>query len=470
MPSESRRHLPTLPPDRLRLIYVVTFAVALLGTLLSWQAGTLSRQRGLAEKQAQVQARLSDFRGHLETRIYTSLAQLRGLSANLVLREQLSPEEFTRIGEELRMGDPYMLSLALAPGFRVEQVFPSRRGGELVGTDLMQSLKYKPAMLSAIQLDNAVLAGPSEDADGRPVLNCVLPVWVSREGVPRLWGATMLKLDFDALLEDAGLKAMENELEVEIRGRDAMGPAGARVYGSGEDMSFHAVRMPAFVPGGSWLIAGMPREGWRVPPWWRTQAGMLGLVLTALSTLAVFVILRDRLRIRTLAGVDPLTALPNRRIAMTRLHQLIARNRKHDRAFAVFSIDLDGFKPINDRHGHAAGDAVLAAIGQRLRQSIRGNDLIARVGGDEFLLLLDDPTASNDERLLAYAQRIRKALLDPIHDGGSELRIGASIGVASFPRDGTDAAALLREADAAMYRAKRDREDGVQLARVRAAN
>jgi diguanylate cyclase (GGDEF)-like protein len=113
---------------------------------------------------------------------------------------------------------------------------------------------------------------------------------------------------------------------------------------------------------------------------------------------------------------------------------------------------------------------VLAAIGQRLRQSIRGNDLIARVGGDEFLLLLDDPTASNDERLLAYAQRIRKALLDPIHAGGTELRIGASIGVASFPRDGTDAAALLREADAAMYRAKRDREDGVELARVRAAS
>lgn len=464
MPSESRRHLPTLPPDRLRLIHVVTFAVALLGTLLSWQAGTLSRQRGLAEKQTLVQARLSDFRGHVETRIYTSLAQLRGLSTNLVLREQLSPEEFARLGEELRMGDPYMLSLALAPGFRVEQVFPARRSGDLVGTDLMQSLQYKPAMLSAIQLDNAVLAGPNDDADGRPVLNCVLPVWVSREGVPRLWGATMLKLDFNALLEDAGLKALENEIKVEIRGRDAMGPAGARVYGDDADMSFHAVRMPAFVPGGSWLISGMPREGWQVPPWWRTQAGMIGLALTAFSAFAVFSILRDRLRIRAMAGIDPLTSLPNRRVAMSRLQQLVVRGRRSQRAFAVFSIDLDDFKPINDAHGHAAGDAVLAAIGQRLRQSIRGNDLIARVGGDEFLLLLDDPSVDNEERLMAYAQRLRKVLLDPIRVGEQELRVGASIGVALYPRDGHDAVALLREADDAMYRAKRGQHEGVHFA------
>jgi diguanylate cyclase (GGDEF)-like protein len=470
MHNDTRRHLPPLPPHRLRLIHLVTLAVLLLGLLLSWQAGSLSRQRGLTERQAQVQSRLADFRAHLETRLYSSLAQLRGLSANLVLRESLTPEEFARVAEELRMGDPYLLSLGLAPGFKVDQVYPARMGDRFVGLDLLKSAQYKPPLLSAIQLDNAVLAGPGQGLQGKPVLTCLLPVWVARDGVPRLWGATVLNLDFAALLDDSGLKTLENELYVEIRGRDAMGPAGATVYGDAASMGFHAVRMPAFVPGGSWLIAGMPREGWQVAPWWRTQAGLLGLVLTALSTLAVFVILRDRLRIRTLAGVDPLTALPNRRIAMARLHQLIARNRKHDRAFAVFSIDLDGFKPINDRHGHAAGDAVLAAIGQRLRQSIRGNDLIARVGGDEFLLLLDDPTASNDERLLVYAQRIRKALLDPIHDGGTELRIGASIGVASFPRDGTDAAALLREADAAMYRAKRDREDGVELARVRAAS
>lgn len=469
MPADARRHMPPLPPHRLRLIHVVTLAVFLLGLMLSWQAGTLSRQRGLAERQADVQSRLGDFRAHLETRIYASLAQLRGLSANLVLRESLTADEFARIAEELRMGDPYQLSLGLAPGYRVEQVYPARVGAAMVGLDLMQSPQFKSPLLSAIQLDNAVLAGPGQDPQGKPVLTCLLPVWVARDGVPRLWGATVLNLDFQALLDDAGLKALESEVQMEIRGRDASGPAGAPVYGGDIDMGFHAVRMPAFVPGGSWLIAGRPRGGWQVPPWWRTQAGLIGLVLTALASLAVFVILRDRLRIRTLAGVDPLTALPNRRVAMARLQQLIARNRKQERAFAVFSIDLDGFKPINDQHGHAAGDAVLAAIGQRLRQSIRGNDLIARVGGDEFLLLLDDPTAAHDERLLAYAQRIRKALLDPIHAGGGELRVGASIGVACFPRDGTDAVALLREADAAMYRAKRDRHDGVELARLRAA-
>jgi len=191
---------------------------------------------------------------------------------------------------------------------------------------------------------------------------------------------------------------------------------------------------------------------------------MIGLFLSVLTTFAVFSILRDRLRIRTMAGVDSLTLLPNRRAALARLQELISRNRRGTSPFAVLAIDLDGFKPINDRHGHGTGDAVLAAVGHRMQQSVRAADTIARMGGDEFLLLVDGDMAATDEQLLAYGQRIREALMVPISVPGYALSVGASIGVAAYPRHGGDAQALLREADLAMYQAKREKKSGIELA------
>ena len=453
----------------MRLVWLVTAAVLSFGVLLSWQAGQLSRQRQMAERQSAIQAQVSDFRARLEMRIYSSVAQLRGLAADLVIRENLSHDEFLRIAEELRVSDPYMLNLSLAPGYRITESYPLSNDAEWLGIDLMASPTFKPPLMNAISLDDPVLAGPWTTRSGKRGLTCLLPVWVTRDGVPRLWGATTLTLDFDALLEDAGLPALESELRVDIRGRDAMGPAGASIQGQTGQMGFHAVRVPTFVPGGSWLISAMPRDGWGLVPWYLTQAGLIGLAVTALATLAVYRILRDRLRIRTLAGVDPLTQLPNRTTALRRLNYLIARAQRGHHAFAIFNIDLDGFKPINDTYGHAAGDEVLAAVGQRLRQSVRGTDTIARMGGDEFLVLIDDDDANSDERLMAYAQRIRAVLAEGVGIGGHEMRVGASIGVAAYPRHGLDAAALLREADSAMYRAKRGKGLGVALANVAAA-
>ncbi len=469
MPYPARPPATRLPSARLRLVWLVSAAVLALGVLLSWQAGQLSRQRQMAERQSAIQAQVSDFRARLEMRIYSSVAQLRGLAADLVIRENLSHDEFLRIAEELRVSDPYMLNLSLAPGYRISESYPISNDADWLGIDLMASPSFKQPLLNAIALDDPVLAGPWVTRSGKRGLTCLLPVWVARDGVPRLWGATTLTLDFDALLEDAGLRALENELRIDIRGRDAMGPAGASIQGEEDRMSPHAVRVPTFVPGGSWLITAMPKEGWGLTPWWLTQAGWVGLIVTFLATLAVYRILRDRLRIHTLAGVDPLTQLPNRTTAMHRLNYLISRGQRAQHAFAVFNIDLDGFKPINDTLGHAAGDEVLVVIGQRLRQSVRGTDTIARIGGDEFLVLIDDDDAASDERLMIYAQRIREVLAQVVTVGRTELRIGASIGVAAYPRHGLDAAALLREADNAMYRAKRGKGLGVALAHVTVA-
>ena len=180
--------------------------------------------------------------------------------------------------------------------------------------------------------------------------------------------------------------------------------------------------------------------------------GILGRVLR-------YAVERDRAQREALfhALHDDLTALPNRALFLDRLSQALARRaRDRSRGFCVLFIDLDGFKPINDRHGHAAGDAVLVEVAGRLRGLLRASDSIARFGGDEFTLILDECQAANDT--LPVIERINEELARPIEFQGRELRVGASIGVHVARDCDRRPEDLLREADAAMYRVKNARQ------------
>jgi diguanylate cyclase (GGDEF)-like protein/PAS domain S-box-containing protein len=155
-----------------------------------------------------------------------------------------------------------------------------------------------------------------------------------------------------------------------------------------------------------------------------------------------------------LAYHDPLTGLPNRLLVEQELDLALARARRAGGAAALMFVDLDDFKEVNDRLGHAAGDRLLTAVAGRLRGVLRSSDVLARQGGDEFLVLIAD---LGDEAALAaesVGAKLLDALRDPFVVGGTEVRTGASIGVSLFPVDGTDTEALMRHADAAMYEAK----------------
>lgn len=169
---------------------------------------------------------------------------------------------------------------------------------------------------------------------------------------------------------------------------------------------------------------------------------------------------------RWLANHDPLTGLPNRVMKRRQFEQLL-RGSTDDadagyRPLTTLCLDLDGFKDANDRYGHAAGDAVLVQVAARLRNSVREQDLIFRTGGDEFVILLPGTSVSEAD---AVAGRIIAAIDRPFElEQHGRLRIGVSIGSATFPRDGLTVDDLLRSADSAMYEAKR-RGKGVFVAR-----
>jgi len=161
---------------------------------------------------------------------------------------------------------------------------------------------------------------------------------------------------------------------------------------------------------------------------------------------------RQRRAMEHLALHDTLTGLPNRFLLLGRLEQALTSAQRHGSRLAVLFLDLDGFKPVNDRHGHHAGDELLHEIGHRLRRCIRDCDTVARHGGDEFVLVLTDIRGA--EAAAAVAEKILQAVAEPVTVGGKPLQVTTSIGIAIYPDSGLDSESLLRAADAAMYEAK----------------
>lgn len=162
-----------------------------------------------------------------------------------------------------------------------------------------------------------------------------------------------------------------------------------------------------------------------------------------------------------LASFDALTGLPNRRLLNDRLEQTLRRMQRRNDGLALLFIDLDGFKNVNDTHGHAIGDLALQAVASLLQRCVRSSDSVGRWGGDEFAIVLDGARLPTDAALVG--ERIVAAMAEPLVIEGRQLTLAASIGIAVYPDAGSDAAGLLRSADAAMYEVKEAGRNGFRF-------
>jgi len=170
----------------------------------------------------------------------------------------------------------------------------------------------------------------------------------------------------------------------------------------------------------------------------------------------------DEARIWRQANYDGLTGLPNRSLFLDRLAQAVQQGRRDGRHFAVMFLDLDGFKAVNDTLGHAAGDQLLQEAAKRLEQSVRASDTLARFGGDEFVVIL--PAIQGREDPARVAGKILEQLARPFDLEGRPAEVRGSVGIALFPGDAEDGAALLQCADQAMYEVKRQGKNGYRFA------
>lgn len=220
-----------------------------------------------------------------------------------------------------------------------------------------------------------------------------------------------------------------------------------------------ALHWSTLVPGYLWI-----------DPQWKTLGFVVGTPLVLLQyyalLAAVFVLFRQRLleseeQAMAMAFQDPLTGLNNKRYVDVLFQQALLLANRPYQLLAVFYIDLDRFKPINDSAGHKAGDLVLKELAARLKQSLRSTDICARVGGDEFVVLatqLEQPAVVHD-----IAAKLLHQLTQPVLIAQQSYQLGASIGVSLYPHDGNELAELLEKADMAMYQVKKSGHSGWRL-------
>ena len=188
---------------------------------------------------------------------------------------------------------------------------------------------------------------------------------------------------------------------------------------------------------------------------------VLAKKIVSYSPPGLFVKRRIVSELAELANSDELTGLANRRYFKTAADLSIAYAERHDQALALLLIDLDNFKEVNDTFGHDVGDLMLRMVGLRIKAACRSDDFIARIGGDEFIVIVSDLKTSDDANVLA--RKINEKLKELYDLDGKQIKSSASIGVAVFPVDGTDLTVLFKNADIAMYKAKKAGGDGYKF-------
>ncbi|TLF52247.1 EAL domain-containing protein [Halomonas urmiana] len=221
---------------------------------------------------------------------------------------------------------------------------------------------------------------------------------------------------------------------------------------------------------------------WRGEIWNRRKSGQLYLELLTITAIqndqgevsnyaALFSdithVRENEEQVRRLAYYDPLTRLPNRRLLEDRLALAVRHARRQQQRLAVIFLDLDHFKQVNDALGHAVGDELLLKVSQRLRAQLREDDTLARQGGDEFIVLLNEIEEIEEvEEVTRVARRLVESVSSPFEIGGQVFRVGCSLGISLYPDDGTQVETLVRQADAAMYRAKQEGRNTYRLFRA----
>ena len=442
-------------------VFLSRHAVALFSALVVFAllqvAGEVMLRSLLQDRASKRQLETLSYATTLRVRLERELSALlnlnNGLAAYLAVRNStMETREVQAILAEIYRNSQHVRNFGVAVGYRLLYVHPIAGNERAIGLYYPDFPAQWPVIQKITSSGQAALAGPVELAQGGRGMIYRMPIML--EG--RYWGLLSTVIDSDSLFRMVQAEAADDHYEFAIRGRDGGGLEGGPVWGSLSLFDAPDILVQEMeIPGGRWAIAvrALQADDTRALHWsLRGGAALAGLVVAIM----LFLLIRNRSLMVQRAMYDDLTRLPNRRLFEDRALMAFSRQqRQADQLCALLFLDLDDFKDINDRHGHKAGDAVLVAVAQRALAVVRQNDTVARWGGDEFIVLLENATP---DMLRTIAQRLRSSIQEPVDFQGRQLRVGVSIGMALHPDDGSDLDQLLHAADGHMYSDKTDRK------------
>jgi diguanylate cyclase (GGDEF)-like protein len=420
------------------------------------------------EEKERATERLAVLSAQIQTNITGNVKLLQGLVAGIGTEPQIQQERFFQLGEQIFRARSQLLGVAAAPNLTVKLLYPRVVGQDTIGLDYRKNEELRKSVYQAREIHDSVLAGPMKTASGSLVLMARCPVYVTRGKSQSFWGIVSGTIDLNRLFGDSGVEGSDLDLSISLQKTPLQ---QSEVFvGSLEIVNDEPVRISVDLGYDTWHLAARPRGGWsHNPPMIFFRFCMI-LVSACVVVPLVWVGFLLRSRQRTILALqsredelenaramvehqslhDALTGLPNRRY----LDKLIGSHRPTEEAgrYAFIHVDLDRFKDVNDTLGHAAGDEVLRLSAARQRSLLDPSEFVARIGGDEFVVVLRG--SAPEQRANALARQIVDAHDEIFEICGNECRIGASAGIAWQAGVEDDLNQLLINADISLYEAK----------------
>lgn len=400
------------------------------------------------ERTQYLSQQLALVRSRIEAILTSEIFLASGLTSYLTVMPNSTAHEWRPIAEQIVSSAPHIRNIAIAPDNVVQFIYPLEGNQQALGMDYLEHPQQLRTVNVARQTQKIFVAGPLTLVQGGMGVIARMPIFANPPMNTEYWGTCSVVLDWDKLLADAGIHDFPQGIQVAMRGVDGTGELGAVFYGQANTFQRPILTENVHLMSGSWQLAlKADADAFSPPSWLRNHliriCGYLLAIALFLTMVLMFKAYRNAQRY---SFEDVLTKLANRRRVQEVLQHLLRRKCR----FAILNIDLNHFKQVNDNFGHIVGDALLREVAQRLQGSSRSYDTVARVGGDEFLLVL--PRVSRLHDLNTICQKIRQQVADiPFAYQGIKLHISLSIGFAIYPDDGEDIEELLHGADRAMY-------------------
>ncbi|MDE1241155.1 diguanylate cyclase [Vibrio aestuarianus] len=417
-------------------------------------------QRNYIRDNLQVRAKeeLSIIRSQLEASILSDIYVASGVSSLIAVNSQYQFNDWEKIATSILHRGKHIRIVGLAPNDIIQFIYPFKGNQKAIGLDYRTIPSQWSSIVKAKEIKDISIAGPFDLVQGGRGLIARIPIFTDPPLNEKYWGVCSLVINLDSLLVSSGVESFTHRFNLAIRGVDSSGAQGQLFLGKQEVFDNAFAKQNVHFPYGGWEMAVSEKSDiLHQVPWYQVNVvrlvGYSILVVLVAGFIAIY-------RLYTIANErafhDELTKLPNRRYFMYTLESYFDQAVKLGASanFVILNIDIDMFKSINDTYGHAAGDKVLVACAERTKGVLRASDVVARIGGDEFLVLL--PRLSSITDIEAINAKIKKALCNmPVIYEQHLINVQVSIGYSAFDSKFKDIDAMLKVADDKMYEEKR---------------
>ncbi len=434
------------------------FVLLLSGSVVLIETLHRNEARHLRESlQATVSEKLAAIRSELEATIVSDIYIVKSLSTLVSIRPEAAESAWEQLASRVIRNGTHIRNIGLAENDVVNFIYPLSDNERVIGLDYRTVPEQWASIQKAKEVQEIFIAGPVDLVQGGRGLIARLPIFSDPPFNTQYWGVCSAVIDLNTLFKDIGLEEFAHEHLLAVKGYDSAGEQGAVFYGSEEIYDRAFARLPVHFPHGSWVLAVAESDQFvNSIAWHRFElVRLIGYPALCILMLVFFAIYRLYSIAYSRSLHDELTKLPNRRYFMYALSSQFEHAKKYGReqSFAVLNIDLDDFKAVNDTFGHAAGDKVLVACAERVKSTLRSTDIVARMGGDEFLLIL--PRIHSEQDIRKLIRKLKHIICStPVVFEEELIYLHVSIGYSMYNSQIETVDDMLKIADGSMYHQK----------------